>query len=121
MSSVEIHCPVCDEDALLIRDAVYDGFTKTSDRLTCSQCGHQFDNEEEIPFKEKESQSVFTDADRSHDSKVFEADSLTMCHRCKNYVVNPFMQWCDHHRKEVEATDTCAQFKPRPEKETPIL
>lgn len=121
MSSVEIHCPACGEEALLLREAVYDGFTKSGESLTCSNCGHSFDSEESVPFKEKQSLKLFTDADRSQDPDVFKEDELRMCHRCKSYVVNPFMQWCDRHRKEVQATDTCPEFEEKKTEEDPPL
>lgn len=121
MSSVEIHCSACGEDALLLREAVYEGFTKSSESLRCSHCGHTFESEQDVPFKEKTPFHIFTDADRSHDPEVFKDDEFRMCHRCRSYVVNPFMQWCDRHRKEVQATDTCPQFEEKKEeKDRPL-
>ena len=110
-SSLEIHCPGCETDSMLLREPVYDGFTKTGEMLKCATCGFKFDDEVSVPYVEKRNARVFTEADRSAVVEVFaagEADRL--CRHCANYVVNPFMQWCSHHRREVQATDTCEQF-----------
>jgi hypothetical protein len=57
-------------------------------------------------------QAVFTDADRSADVDVFEENEAGhLCRYCVHYVVNPFMQWCALHKREVEATDTCDRFE----------
>jgi len=115
---VEIICSVCGADTLLIRKPKYDGFTKVGETLTCSSCGHEYANEDEVPFKGRKVVEVFTDADRSAGVKVFDqGEANALCRYCIHYVVNPFMQWCGLHKKEVEATDTCLQFKPRPPEE----
>jgi len=114
--ALEIICPVCGRDTLLVRRPRYEGFTKTGETLTCASCGHEFADEAEIPFKHQPKVRVFTDADRPPDVKVFEqheADAL--CRHCRHYVVNPFLQRCGLHRREVEATDTCPQFQRKPE------
>ena len=114
--ALEIICPSCGRDTLLVRRPRYEGFTKTGELLTCASCGHEFAGEEEVPFKHRPKVQVFTEADRPREVKVFEqheADAL--CRHCLHYVVNPFLQWCGHHRKEVEATDTCDHFARKPE------
>lgn len=111
---VEIICTACGADTLLMRKPRYDGFKKVGEILSCTSCGHEFASEEEVPFKGKPIVTVFTEEDRSREVKVFQEDEKgRLCRYCDNYVVNPFMQWCSLHRKEVEATDTCSQFKPR--------
>ena len=126
MKSVEIICSHCGAEALLSREPVYEGFTKTGEQLSCSACGFEFPSEEEVPYKEKEAAPVvFTDADRSEKVQVFdEGENKSLCRYCANYVVNPFMQFCSHHKKEVQATDSCAEFKPAGTKdsgETPLF
>jgi hypothetical protein len=113
-ASVEIICSHCGAETFLNREPVYEGFTKTGEQLSCSACGFLFSSEEEVPYKEREAAPViFTDADRSEKVQVFdEGENKTLCHYCANYVVNPFMQFCSHHKKEVQATDSCAEFKP---------
>ncbi len=113
MSAVEILCSNCGADTLLKREAVYDGFTKTGEMLTCSNCGYEYASEAEVPFKEKQAApTVFTDADRSAKIEVFDAkENRRLCRYCANYIVNPFTQFCSLHRKEVQATDTCNQFE----------
>lgn len=110
--SVEIICSSCGAEAFLSREPVYEGLTKTGEELSCSACGHVFASEAEVPFKEKErAPQVFTDADRSEKVEVFdEGENKRLCRYCAEYVVNPFMQFCSHHKKEVQATDSCNDF-----------
>ena len=111
---VEIVCSACGADTLLMRKPKYDGFTKVGETLTCTACGHVYAKEEDVPFKGKNTIKVFSDSDRSEQVKVFKEDeNARLCRHCANYVVNPFMQWCARHKKEVEATDTCPQFTKR--------
>ena len=112
---VEIICSACGTDTLLIRKPKYDGFTKVGETLTCTSCGHEYASEESVPFKGKKVLQVFSDADRSAKIEVFHEDEKgRLCRYCINYIVNPFTQWCSLHKKEVEATDTCPQFKLKP-------
>jgi len=112
---VEIICGMCGADTLLIRTPKYDGFTRVGDTLTCSACGHEYESEEEVPFKQRREVRVFTDADRVAAPEIFREDEKgRLCLHCANYIVNPFRQWCSLHRKEVEATDTCDRFAPKP-------
>lgn len=114
--SGEIRCPGCNQDALLLREPVYEGFQKTGETLKCSSCGHVFEGEEGVPFAGRETVQVFTDADRSIDPEIFEENEASrLCRYCKHYVLNPFMQWCGVHKKEVEATNTCGAFEKAPE------
>lgn len=115
---VEIVCSACGADTLLIRKPRYEGFTRVGETLTCAACGHEYASEEEVPFKHRAGVRVFTEADRSAEVKLFQQDEKgRLCRYCANYVVNPFTQWCSLHRREVEATDTCLQFTPRPPEE----
>jgi rubredoxin len=119
MSAVEIICRECGADTLLRREAVYDGFTKTGEKLTCSSCGYEYTSETEIPFKRSPSgPEIFTEADRSSKVEVFdETENRTLCRYCANYIVNPFTQFCAVHKREVQATDTCPQFQQAEEKD----
>ncbi|MDF7822460.1 hypothetical protein P4B35_00425 [Pontiellaceae bacterium B12227] len=119
MKTVEIICRNCGADTLLQREAVYDGFTKTGERLCCSACGFEYATEEDVPFKTKKAEPViFTDADRSAAVEVFdEGESSHLCRYCANYLINPFTQFCSVHKKEVQATDSCPQFQQAEEKE----
>lgn len=112
--SVEIICSECGAEAFLTREPVYDGLSKTGETLSCSACGFVFESEEVIPYKEKEAApQIFTDADRSVKIEVFEeGENKRLCRYCAEYVVNPFMQFCSHHKKEVQATDSCDEFQP---------
>ncbi len=121
--SVEIICPQCGAEAFLKRDPVYEGFKKTGEELSCSACGFVFSAEADIPFKARAAApKIFTEADRSKKIEVFtEGENRCFCHYCANYVVNPFMQFCSLHKKEVQATDSCSQFTPAGEKsENPL-
>ncbi len=111
---VELRCPACGQDAWLSRKPIYDGFTKTGETLACALCGHVFASEAEIPFKDNRPK-VFSEADRPRPVKVFREDEKgKMCRYCAEYVVNPFLQRCALHKCEVEATDTCPHFRPKP-------
>lgn len=116
--SVEIICPHCGAEAFLKREPVYEGFKKTGEELSCSACGGLFASEAEVPFKTAAAAPrVFTDADRSKAVKVFdEGENRNICRYCANYVVNPFMQFCSLHKKEVQATDSCSRFEPAGQK-----
>ncbi|MBP7829432.1 MAG: hypothetical protein KA248_05905 [Kiritimatiellae bacterium] len=119
---IEIVCAACGAEALLRREPRYEGFRKTGEILTCAACGHEYASEEEVPFKEKGRPHVFSEADRSAPVHVFrEGEAERLCRHCVHYVINPFMQWCGLHRREVEATDTCARFQRKPEPKPPPL
>ena len=109
---VELRCPACGRDAWLKRTTRYDGFTAVGETLSCALCGHEFASEDEIDFKGDATPGVFTDADRPRAVKVCDEE----------YVVNHFLHRCGLHKCEVEATDTCPHFHPKPppeEKEEP--
>lgn len=110
---VDILCSHCGAEAFLTREPVYEGLKKTGETLSCSACGALFESVEAVPYKEKQTApKIFTEADRSEDVKVFdEGENKRLCRYCAEYVVNPFMQFCSLHKKEVEATDSCPQFK----------
>jgi hypothetical protein len=122
MKPVEIICPACGQDALLRREPVYEGFTKTGEELSCTACGHLFESEACVPFKKRNvTPAIFSDADRSPTANIFDDnENKKLCHYCANYVINPFMQYCSTHKKEVQATDTCRQFEEKKEKETAL-
>ena len=112
---VEIACAACGQDALLVRKPKYDGFKKVGEELSCAACGHVYASEQDVPFKGAPKLNVFSDADRPGKVAVFgETEASRLCRHCISYLVNPFKQWCSRHRKEVEATDSCPQFSPRP-------
>ena len=112
MKAVEIICRNCGAETLLQREAIYDGFTKTGEKLTCSGCGFEYAAETEIPFKKQPTEpAVFTEADRSAKIEVFdEGENCRLCRYCAHYIINPFTQFCSVHKKEVQATDSCGHF-----------
>ncbi len=119
---LEIDCPGCGKASLLLRQPRYEGFTRVGETLSCASCGHLFGSEEEVPFRQPKVVQVFTEADRPKGVKVFsEGESSRLCRHCVNYVVNPFMQWCGLHKKEIEATDTCDAFQPKPPPRKEVL
>jgi hypothetical protein len=113
MSAVEIICKNCGTDTLLNREAIYEGFTKTGEKLICSSCGVEYASEADVPYKTKKTApSIFTEADRTAKVEVFdEAENKRLCRYCANYTVNPFTQFCATHKKEVQSTDTCNRFE----------
>jgi uncharacterized protein YbaR (Trm112 family) len=115
MAKVEINCTNCRTESFLQRDALYEGLTKTGESLSCSACGHVYPNEDAVPFLyETPKAIVFTDADRSQNPNIFSnTEAENLCRYCASYIVNPFTQFCARHKKEVQATDSCPQFKKR--------
>lgn len=121
-TSREIQCPACGQETLLLRQPRYEGFAKIGETLSCASCGHAFASEAEVPFKQRAKMDVFTESDRSKPVEVFtEGEHRRLCRYCAHYVLNPFMQWCGLHKKEVQATDSCDQFAPRPPEKKGVL
>ncbi|MFA6173305.1 MAG: hypothetical protein WC334_02505 [Kiritimatiellales bacterium] len=116
-TTVEIICSRCGAETFLKREPVYEGFKKTGEELSCSACGFVFPSEADVPFKAyAAAPEIFTEADRSVKAAVFSEDeNKSICRYCANYVVNPFVQFCSRHKKEIQATDSCPQFLPAPE------
>jgi DNA-directed RNA polymerase subunit M/transcription elongation factor TFIIS len=109
----EIICTACGQESLPLRKPKYEGLKKVGETLQCSSCGHEYEDEESVAYKTPQKTQVFTDSDRSKNVELFaEDEAKTLCRYCANYVVNPFMQWCGLHKKEVQATDTCPDFVP---------
>jgi uncharacterized protein YbaR (Trm112 family) len=112
---IEMTCPACKREALVRRKPKYDGFKKVGEELSCAQCGHVFDSEAEVPFKQARKPALFQADDRPRTPKVFRGDeNARLCRYCAEYVVNPFTQRCNRHRRDVQATDTCRDFTPKP-------
>jgi ribosomal protein S27E len=108
-----VFCPRCGKETFTIKEAVYDGFTRIGERVTCADCGQIMDAPED-PASTPKRPAIFTDADRSPVLAIFgEGENRVICRYCRHYLVNPFKQWCGHHNKEVEATDTCDDFAPK--------
>ncbi|MBU4200233.1 MAG: hypothetical protein KKG09_02335 [Verrucomicrobia bacterium] len=117
---VEILCPACGQESLLKRTSRYDGFTRIGENMSCASCGHVFADEASVPFKTKKTLAGFDRKDVPAAPRVFrQNENARLCRYCENYVVNPFVQRCSRLKKEVEATDTCEHFKPKPEPTAP--
>ena len=117
---VEMICPACSAEALLVRTLKYDGFTKVGETLKCAACGHEFAAEQDVPFKTVRKIQVFDESDAARKIVLFRDDEKQRaCRYCTHYLVNPFTQRCAIHKKDVEATDICAQFAPRPPEAPP--
>lgn len=112
----KILCPACGQESLLKRAPRYDGFTRVGETLACAACGHAFADEAAVPYLEKKTLAGFDAKQLPPPPRVFgKNENARLCRYCVNYVVNPFVQWCSRQKKEVEATDTCRQFSPKPE------
>ncbi len=106
----EMMCPGCGRETLVIKEPVYDGFTRIGERMKCAVCGHCFE-EPAAPPLPKKTPVIFSEEDRPAAIKIFdEGENRTICRYCKHYLVNPFTQRCARHNREVEATDTCDDF-----------
>ena len=112
--SLEIVCVSCGKQSLVRREPVYDGFKKVGEVFVCVSCGHRYEQEADVPFKEQRAARVFTEADRTKAVDVFAGDEKGRnCRHCVHYVVNPFVQRCGLHHRIVEATDCCGDFTRR--------
>lgn len=104
-------CKVCDKSVLFIKEAIYEGFTKTGEALKCSSCGAMQEPCEAGDAVSADVPGIFSDEDRSPAINLFaDGENKTICRYCVHYVVNPFTQRCGLHEREIEATDTCFDF-----------
>ncbi len=118
--SVEILCPACRQESWLKREPRYDGFKRTGETLSCAACGHVFTDETSIPFHTQKTIAGFDVKQIPPAPRVFsQNENARLCRYCESYVVNPFIQRCSRLKKEVEATDTCDNFKSKPEPPAP--
>ncbi|MBI2438549.1 MAG: hypothetical protein HYV36_07045 [Lentisphaerae bacterium] len=121
---IEISCRECGQETLLKRESVFDGFKRVGEKLACGACGHVFPDEAAVPFKVKTSIPGFSHRDLPRPSKVFGEEEVLatvgrLCRHCAHYIVNPFLQRCGRSNREVEATDTCEEFAPKPNPAAP--
>ena len=108
-------CPACRREAFVRRKPKYDGFKKVGEEISCALCHHVFASENEVPFQQKSKPSLFGAEDVPQKPKIFQGDENTrLCRYCAEYVINPFTQRCNLHRRDVQATDTCPDFAPKP-------
>ncbi len=111
-----IHCPACGQASLLKRAPRYDGFRRAGETLSCAACGHVFDGEAAVPFRKRAPLAGLDPRTLPPPPRVFRGnENARLCRYCEHYVVNPFVQRCSRLNKEVAATDTCGQFRPKPE------
>ena len=109
--NMAIICCECNADTFVRREPVYDGFQKAGETILCVSCGHVFESEDDVPYKDTSGPKLFTDADRSKRVEIFRSDEKGHnCRHCTHYVVNPFIQRCGLHNTEVQATDLCGDF-----------
>lgn len=112
MKSTEIFCDGCGRRTMTRKEAVYDGFKKTGERVICLECGFRYEPGSKVPYAETgKAPAVFSDDDKPAAFSIFADDELRHCCRhCKSYLVNAFDQYCSKHEKKVEATDLCFDF-----------
>lgn len=112
--AVAIVCRACGEQTFLKRVPEYDGFKKTGERLECASCGHRYESEAEAPARAPARPALFDE--RPVRPVLFRDEERgRFCRYCAHYVVNPFTQRCDLHRRAVEATDSCGDFEAKPD------
>ena len=97
--SGQINCPNCRRQTLIIREPMFDGLHKVGEQIRCTECGTVFEDEDKVEFVKPKQLRAFAD------------EEVKSCRHCLHYVEHPFIQRCLHHQKEVEATDTCSDFK----------
>ncbi len=119
--ALETLCPACDEHAFIRREPIFDGFQKVGEKRICSNCGHEF-ADEEVPEQTKPNplKDIFgDDADEDAQDLFSDTERQRCCRYCKHYIVNPFTQRCGRHERDVDATDLCEDFeRPPPEEKT---
>ncbi|MFH1039069.1 MAG: hypothetical protein V1789_10435 [PVC group bacterium] len=98
----KIFCPHCRQESAVRVVKKYDGFTPVGEVKTCAFCGREFGEEEPASIEERAP------------GWTRDGELKKVCRRCRHYVINPFIQKCILRQKEVEATDTCADFRLRP-------
>ena len=117
--SLEIVCTSCGEETLVRRKATYDGFQKTGEVFVCVSCGFEYPSEAEVPYKARKTLAIFGEADKAKTIEVFDDDEKRInCRYCRHYVVNPFIQRCGLHHREIVATDLCDDFDRAPKDES---
>jgi len=108
-------CPSCAKPTFFIKEAVYDGFTKTGEIQKCTVCGHEIDSAEATAASDSgasKKPAIFSDDDVPEVFRIDgQDDDMKTCRHCEHYVANPFTQRCAHHNKEVQATDSCGDFE----------
>lgn len=115
-----IQCPACQAESLIKRTSRYEGFKKVGETFSCADCGHEFPDEDAVPFTEKARPKIFSETDAPSAINIFEAEEKgKFCRYCRHYVVNPFTQRCSLHHRLVQATDVCPQFDPAPAPDDP--
>lgn len=108
---LDIVCTACGADTFVRQVPEYDGFVKVRVRFVCAVCAHEFDGEENVPFKEKKTVNLFDEDNKPKKPVVFnDGETARTCRRCIHYVVNPFAQRCGLRQEFVEATDGCESF-----------
>lgn len=112
-------CPKCKCETLLSRKPKYDGFKKIGETASCLLCGHVFEAGAKAKHHAPKKPALFKGEDKPVTPKIFKGDeNARMCRYCAEYVVNPFTQRCNIHQRDVQATDTCDRFTPKPPPKT---
>ena len=108
----------CKSVTLARAEPVYEDFKKVSESFVCTSCGHRYPSADKTPFLAADSRPrVFSEADKPSSVRVFQpGERRRTCGWCRHFIVNPFHQRCGLRNREVEATDECLRFTPRPEK-----
>jgi hypothetical protein len=115
---ITLACRACGQETVLKRIPEYDGFRKTGERLECALCGHRYESEADVPARGASRPALFSEDERPARPVLFRDEERgRFCRTCMHYVVNPFTQRCDKHRRLVEATDSCGDFDARPDAE----
>ncbi len=105
-----VRCPACKQECFVLVQPRYEGFRRVGEERACSGCGAVI--EATAVRRAPPPPALFGEEDRTPLPDVFRDDERgRLCRYCAHYVVNPFRQWCALHRRDVEATETCPQFK----------
>ncbi len=115
-ASREIACTACGRTALARIEPVYEGFKRIGEEVVCTACSHRYSGKDAAPFAAAPQQPrVFTEADKPRELKIFADDERRKsCGWCAHFVISPFNQRCGITNREIQATDLCISFKPKP-------
>jgi len=90
---MEMNCPTCAKPTFFIKEAVYDGFTKTGEIQKCTVCGHEMDSaaaSAASTVSASKKPDIFSDDDTPEVFKIEGQDEdMETCRHCEHYVANP--------------------------------
>ena len=113
----KIKCPHCGEYAFFKEKKIYDdSFTLTGVKHICFLCGAEADIKAETGTGNSRGaldklSKLLGGETVGKVSLDLADDEVRFCCHCTHYIKHPFMNRCGLTLKEIEATDSCENFK----------